>query len=174
MLLAFLCKQYDRFSNELDCDSQQMRLFSKTIFKTTLLKFWLFFFKLPASNRSLCYSLFLSFFLLSILDPLVFIFLKLTWDSTVSCFHLVSDIQVGGCVCTCTGFACDLASFLFLYLWLFIASIRMIMGPAVLLKAKEEFALNSNKGSGNVKCGMFHLLHLFFKTVHTCVSVPNN
>lgn len=171
MLLTFLCKQYDRFSNELDCDSQQMRLFSKTIFKTTLLKFWLFF---SSSLLPTGACVILSFFLLSILDPLVFIFLKLTWDSTVSCFHLVSDIQVGGCVCTCTGFACDLASFLFLYLWLFIASIRMIMGPAVLLKAKEEFALNSNKGSGNVKCGMFHLLHLFFKTVHTSVSVPNN
>jgi len=37
------------------------------------------------------------------------------------------------------------ASFLFMYLWLFIASFILIMGPAVLPKAMEEFALNCDK-----------------------------
>lgn len=65
------------------------------------------------------------------------------------------------------------ASFLFLYPWLFIASIVLIMGQAVLPKTMEEFALSSNKGSGNAKCEKFHLLDLFYRNVYTSVSAPN-
>lgn len=150
MLVVFLCKQYDSFSDELDCNSCQMWLFSRAIFKTTLQKFsGLVFFQAPCLQQELVFSL-----LSSSPPPLQHLrWFALYWlrtevrlRSVLVSWQLVSDIQVWVCVCPCACSACKLTSFLFLYLWLFIASVILITGPAVLPKAMEEFALKSNKG----------------------------
>lgn len=110
----------------------------------------------------------------NILGVLIFTGLKL--GETLKCLGFMAACfkypGPGLCLPMCV-FCMHLFHLLFLYLWLFVTSILSIMGAAVLSKAMKEFALNSMKGSGDAKCGKFHLLNSFYKHVYTSVSGPN-